>query len=166
MKMKQQAIEAHQRLQSLTEEGYRVIFIDEICVTKSTIPTHEYSPIRQPIEIDLRGFSNKTIAVLAGISAEKGVEFAFTYEKSVNIEKFFNFLKRLRQKCPFEKIALFMDRLSVHTSKKAQKKMEFYGIEPIYNSAYSPDFNPIENVFSIVKRRIKLERLRLFANDE
>ena len=58
-----------------------------------------------------------------------------------------------------------MDRLSVHTSKKAQKKMAFHSIEPVYNSAYSPDFNPIENVFSIVKRRIKTERLKLFANE-
>ena len=110
---------AFNRVKSLTEQGYRIIFIDEICVTKSTIPTHEYSPLRQPIEIDLRGFSNKTIAVLAGISSAKGVEFAYTYEKSVNIENFFDFLKRLRQKYPFDKIALFMDRLSVHTSKKA-----------------------------------------------
>ena len=94
------------------------------------------------------------------------MEFALTYEKSVNIEKFFEFLKHVRQKNPFDKIALFMDRLSVHTSKKAIKKMELYRIQPIYNSAYSPDFNPIENVFSIVKRRIKTERLRLFANDQ
>ena len=89
---------------------------------------------------------------MAGISSVKGVEFAYTYDKSVNVEKFFDFLKRLRQKCPFDRIALFMDRLSVHTSMKAQKKMASHGIEPIYNSAYSPDFNPIENVFSIVKR--------------
>ena len=119
MKMKEQASEAQNRVLWLTQQGYRVIFIDEICVTKSTIPTHEYSPLKQPIEIDLKGFSNKTIAVLAGISSIKGVEFAYTFEKSVNIEKFFVFLKRLRQKCPFDRIALFMDRLSVHTSKKA-----------------------------------------------
>lgn len=149
--MKEQAIEARDNAQHLSEKGYRVIYIDEICVTKSTIPTHEYSPLKQPIEVDLKFFSNKTIAVLAGISMDKGVEFALTYEKSVNMDKFFNFLKYLRRKYPFDKIAIFMDRLSVHTSNKTKKKMAFHSIEPIYNSAYSPDFNPIENVFSIVK---------------
>ena len=87
-RMKEQARVARDQLNALSENGHRIIYIDEICVTKSTIPTHEYSPRREPMEIDLKHFSNKTIAVIAGISATKGVEFAFTYEKSVNIEKF------------------------------------------------------------------------------
>ena len=96
----------------------------------------------------------------------KGVEFALTYEKSVNIEKFNDFLKYLRKRYPFDKMALFMDRLSVHTSNKAKKKMATYQIEPVYNSAYSPDYNPIEFVFSVVKKNIKSERLRIFTNQE
>ena len=104
----------------MKQQGFRIIFIDEMCVTKSTIPTHEYSLKNQPIEIDIKGFQNKTVAVLAGISMEKGVEIVMTFDTSVNTDKFIEFLQRLRFEQPFDKIALFMDRLSVHTCKKAK----------------------------------------------
>ena len=130
-----------------------------MCVTKSTIPTHEYSMKNRPIEIDIKCFSKLTTAVLAGISAEKGVEIVMTFDKSVNTDKFFEFLQRLRFECPFDKIALFMDRLSVHTCKRSKEKMKFHRFIPVYNSPYSPDFNPIEQVFGNAKRDIKRDRL-------
>ena len=130
-----------------------------MCVTKSTIPTHEYSMKNRSIEIDIKCFSKLTTAVLAGISAEKGVEIVMTFDKSVNTDKFFEFLQRLRFERPFDKIALFMDRLSVHTCKRSKEKMEFHRFIPVYNSPYSPDFNPIEQVFGNAKRDIKRDRL-------
>ena len=149
-------------MEELGQLGFRIIYIDEICVTKATIPSHEYSPEKKPLEIDLKNFSNKTIAVIAGISGAKGIEVVRTFERSVNTAKFIGFLQYLRGRNPDEKIALFMDRLSVHMSLKVQKKMNELGIRYVYNSAYSPNFNPIENVFSIVKKHIKTERLRKF----
>ena len=40
-----------------------------------------------------------------------------TFPRSVNKEKFFTFVKQLRAKYPFRRMALYMDQLSVHTSK-------------------------------------------------
>ena len=65
------------------------------------------------------------------------------YPKSVNIDKFIEFLKELRRKNPFAKMALFMDQLSVHKSTAVRNVMRELRFEPIYNAAYSPDFNPI-----------------------
>ena len=39
-------------------------------------------------------------------------------------------------------------------------------IKPIYNLAYSPDLNPIESVFALVKRIFNRERLQKLANME
>jgi transposase len=44
-----------------------------------------------------------------------------------------------------------------------REKMEQLEIGCIYNAAYSPDYNPIESVFSVVKNAIKRERIRQFA---
>lgn len=74
IEINEQAVVANNKIQDLEQRGYRLIYIDEMCVTKSTIPTHAYSPLRRPIEIDLKNFSNKTVAVLAGISKQKGME--------------------------------------------------------------------------------------------
>ena len=44
-----------------------------------------------------------------------------TFDKSVNREKFIIFLKKLRQKHPFTKLALYMDQLSVHKTKEVKE---------------------------------------------
>ena len=44
--------------------------------------------------------------------------------------------------------------------------MEFHRFIPVYNSPYSPDFNPIEQVFGNVKRDIKRDRLQMFMKNQ
>jgi transposase len=39
-------------------------------------------------------------------------------------------------------------------------------IIPVFNLSYSPDYNPIESVFSQVKRIYKAKRLNRLANNE
>ena len=88
------------------------------------------------------------------------------YPKSIDTDKFIEFLQKLRFKYPFDQIALFMDRLSVHTCRRAKEKMEFLNIRYVYNAAYSPEFNPIEFVFGLVKRNVKTRRLQHFIKNE
>ena len=164
--MKEQAAAANIQIQDLEERGYRIVYIDEMCITKSTIPTHAYSPMRKPVEIDLRSFSKTTVAVLAGISKQKGMELVMQFDKSVNTDKFIQYIQKLRFAHPFDQIALFMDRLSVHTCRRSRDQMAFLGFEVILNAVYSPEYNPIETVFSIVKGNIKKQRLRQFMRKE
>ena len=44
--------------------------------------------------------------------------------------------------------------------------MAFLGFEVILNAVYSPEYNLIETVFSIVKGNIKKQRLRQFMRKE
>ena len=104
--------------------------------------------------------------MLAGISKEKGMELVMQFDKSVNTDKFIEYLQRIRFLNPFDRIALFMDRLSVHTCKRSKEKMRFLGIRQILNASYSPEFNPIETIFSVIKRNIKKERLKLVMKEE
>lgn len=46
---------------------------------------------------------------------------------------------------------MVMDNLSVHKSKRVQRLVEGAGCELWFLPPYSPDFNPIEEVFSKVK---------------
>ena len=70
----------------------------------------------------------------------------------------------MRQKLGNEKICLFLDNLRVHKTKKVMEAYVTYDIEPIFNEIYSPDYNPIETIFSQVKRRYKELRLNKLAN--
>ena len=78
--------------------------------------------------------------------------------------RFKEFLKKLRAKYPFRKMALFMDNLAVHKTKAVAKVMEQLLIKPLFNVPYCPDYNPIETVFSQVKRDFKKQKLNSIQN--
>ena len=77
------------------DEGYRIIYIDEFCTTQSTIPKSDWWIKNSPIKVDLAPITKKTIASVAAISYQKGAELICSFEKSINIEKFITFLRKL-----------------------------------------------------------------------
>ena len=56
-----------------------------------------------------------------------------------------------------------MDQLSAHTSERAKKHMKDLGFRYVYNVGYSPQWNPIELVFSKVKHSFKALRAKKLA---
>ena len=128
--------------------GYRFIYIDETMFTRTTVPDTEWSKAKQNMVVDLNKLEEPTYSVLAGISKEKGMEHFEIYDFSVNIDKFILYLDKVREANPEDKICLFMDNLSVHTSDRAKTAMRERGFRWVYNMAYSPDTNPIEFIFS------------------
>ena len=61
-------------------------------VTKSTIATHEWSEKNFNYQMDMKHYSRETIAVIAGISKEYGMDIVSIFKQSVNIPKFKMFL--------------------------------------------------------------------------
>ena len=53
-----------------------------------------------------------------------------------------------------------MDNLQVHKTAEVTAQMEQYNIEPIFSPAYSPDYNPIEYMFSKLKGMVRKMRLQ------
>ena len=78
-----------------------------------------------------------------------------TFPKSVNIPKFELYLKGLRKARKNDRIAVFMDQLAVHRSTSVRKLLDEMGIPYVYNVSYSPQYQPIELVFSEFKRLTK-----------
>ena len=61
-------------------------------------------------------------------------------------------------------LALFMDQLAVHKSESVRAAYPGLDIKPVFNVGYSPEFNPIEAVFSKVKARFSSRRLYCLVN--
>ena len=108
--------------------------------------------------VDLAKLEEPTLALLCGISKEKGLEHFQVFENSVNVEKFQEYLTQLRAATGQEKVCIFMDNLSAHTSDKAKDSMRQLGFRWAYNVPYSPEYNPIEFVFSIFKANFRALR--------
>ena len=59
---------------------------------------------------------------------------------------------------------MFMDQLAVHKSKEVKPHYTDCDMKPVFNVSYSPEFNPIEAVFSKVKARFNSKRLHNLVN--
>ena len=57
-----------------------------------------------------------------------------------------------------------MDNLKVHMTKDVRAAYEKLNIKPIFAPPYSPEFNPIEFVFNILKQKVKKMRLSDMLN--
>ena len=108
----------------------------------------------------MKHLNRETIAVLAGVSLEYGVDLVKTFPNSVNIPKFKTYLEELRSKFLFEDLCIFMDNLAVHRSRIIKERLDELSIAYVYCPPYSPEFNGIETVFSIFKKKLKKKRLQ------
>ncbi|KAF7700526.1 hypothetical protein CDIK_1035, partial [Cucumispora dikerogammari] len=61
---------------------------------------------------------------------------------------------------------LIMDNASIHETQFILNKLEDYGVEVKFLSPYSPDLNPIENCFSIIKSRLDRIRPRAITREQ
>ena len=66
----------------------------------------------------------------------------------MNTEKYIKFLKELRKKHGKERMTLYMDSLTVQKSVGAREMYEKLDIDTIFAPVYSPEYNPIEMMFS------------------
>lgn len=78
---------------------------------------------------------------------------------SIATGEFVQFIDRLSKRNAGRPFALFMDNLKVHQSRFSMQAMRTLGITPIFNVPYSPQFNGIEAVFSVVKCNFKKQLL-------
>ena len=97
------------------------------------------------------------------MSREKGLESFQTYEGSLNAQRFSSFLQGLDELVKAGPVAVFMDNLRVHHSLIVREQMKAMNIEALFNVPYSPENNPIETVFSLIKHQFKKDRLQHLA---
>jgi transposase len=57
---------------------------------------------------------------------------------------------------------LVMDNLQVHKAKRGSELIERCGCHLVFLPSYSPDFNPIEEAFSMVKTVLRKAKSRSF----
>ena len=103
------------------------------------------------------------MAVIASISRQRGIELYRMFYYSITVPKFLVFLEDLRSQRWADDVAIFVDQLSVHRSRIVKERCEEMSIPIVFNSAYSPNFMPIENIFAQVKSNFRMSRLHNIA---
>lgn len=98
------------------------------------------------------------ISAIAALSSEGILEYDF-YKGTVNGDKFFDFVRGNlipnMQPFPSSKSILIMDNCTIHHVREVKDILDAAGILVIFLPPYSPDYNPVENLFSYVKYYLK-----------
>ena len=93
------------------------------------------------------------------ICQDKGIFHYQLFDKSVNTEKYIEFLNNLKKKHGKKPMAIYADNLMVHKCKDSMDECQKLDIKMIWAPAYSPELNPIEYVFSKLKNAARKMRL-------
>ena len=88
------------QLTKAKNDGYRIVYLDETMFTRKTVADAEWSRPKENMAVDVKHLDEPTLALLCGISKEKGVEHFRVFENSVNIDKFIEYIDFLRATCP------------------------------------------------------------------
>ena len=85
-----------------------------------------------------------------------------TYQGGTTKDKFIDYLKDILSPILRNGDIVIMDNMRTHHSKEVKKVLEDLKIKVIFLPAYSPDFNPIEKMWSKIKsvlRKLKVRTL-------
>lgn len=110
-----------------------------------------------------KSYKGQKHTVIGAISID-GLVCIKTIKDSMNGEDFKTFVREdLCPKLSHGKVVV-MDNLKIHKSEEVQKMIRDAGAKPLYLPRYSPDFNPIEMLWSVLKSFIrKFKPQTLFA---
>ena len=119
------------------------------CVTKGEIK-----------KVKVEGKRAKRINAIAASTIE-GIQAPFLYEGSCNGDLFIQYVETVL--CPILKPGqvVIMDNASFHKSQKVKELIESKHCRLIYLPPYSPEYNPIEHYWAILKKAIKKIRKKI-----
>ena len=104
-----------------------------------------------------------SITVIGAISKERGLVYFEVFVESNNSNLFLNFMQALKNKCEGRRVVVVLDNLRIYHSKKLNEVYD-NDFKELFLPTYSSELNPIERLWSIVKRKWT-QNLHLFVDE-
>ena len=98
-----------------------------------------------------RSAGRKSNISLVGAISAQGMRELYPYDGAIDGERFLAFLERLLPKLKPGNV-IVMDNLRVHHIAEVKGRLKAAGIGLLYLPPYSPERNPIEEAWALIKR--------------
>jgi transposase len=133
---------------------FNIISLDEVSVDSHI--GHNYGWSKSGVKVtSIKTFNRIRYSVICAISCRKIIHKE-TIKGSINAVIFLNFIKNLFKKLLSTENYIILDNARIHHSKILKSFIEkIKNAKLIYNVPYSPEYNPIEMVFSEVKKYLR-----------
>jgi len=140
-------------------DAKKFVFLDETWTKTNMTPTHGRVEIGKRL-IDFIPHGHwKTTTFLAALRHD-GLTAPLVIDGAINGKIFLAWVKQELLPTLHESDIVVMDNLSSHKVAGVKEAIESVGAKLLYLPPYSPDFNPIENVFSKLKTLVRKAKVR------
>ena len=146
-------------------DGFEFIFIDETSFNKNLSPLYGYAKKGSKCIIKTPP-KGENYSLIAAMTANKMLAFQI-FKGSVKANDFGAFISQLFTKITglkinMKKCVLFLDNASIHRSRNLEPFLKKFNI--LYNAAYSPPLNPIEELFGSWKASFRKQIFHHFQS--
>jgi transposase len=130
-------------------EPGRLVFVDETGVTTAMTPAYGRAPKGERVEASAPA-SWESVTVIAAMGLG-GVEAPLAFGGAINAATFLMYVEQVLVPALRRGDVVVFDNLTSHLSPAVSEAIERAGASVLPLPPYSPDFNPIEEMFSKVK---------------
>lgn len=142
-----------------TVDAERLVFLDETGLKTDLTRIRGWAEGGNRLVESVPSGKWQTNTLIHAIALD-GTRAAMVLDGPLNAESFTGFCQWLLAPALLPGDLVVMDNLSSHKSVPAIEAIEAAGAKVVYLPPYSPDLNPIENIFSKVKQLIRAIRPR------
>jgi transposase len=139
----------------------RFVFLDETCLKTDLTRLRGWAEGGARLVEAVPGGKWHTNTLVHAVALD-GCRAAMVLDGPINGDSFAGYCEWLLAPALYPGDLVVMDNLSSHKSVQAVATIEAVGAQVVYLPPYSPDLNPIENIFSKVKQLIRGLRPRSF----
>jgi transposase len=147
------------REQLKEQEASPYVFVDECGSKLALTPLYGRAPKGERASDHVPGNRGKNTTLIASLSLE-GVGASMSLEGAANASAFEASIEHLLVPSLQRGQIVVMDNLRVHKSARVRQLLEDKGCELLFLPASSPDFSPIEEMFSKIKALLRRSKAR------
>jgi transposase len=129
----------------------RLVFLDEAGVNLAMTRSHARAPEGERAVARRSGGQASNISLIGAVRLS-GMSALHPYDGSIDGNKFLSFLDQHLLPNLNSGDVLVMDNLRVHHIPAVKDRLTKAGVRPLYLPPYSPELNPIEEIWSVIKR--------------
>ena len=135
-------------------DASRLIFVDETWAKTNMTPTRGWCPRGEPLIAKVPHGHWKTLTFIAGLRAD-GICAPCVLDGPINGRSFLAWVEQCLVPTLRQGDIVVLDNLRSHKSQAVRQAIRNVGAKLIFLPPYSPDLNPIEQVFAKLKTLLR-----------
>jgi transposase len=100
---------------------------------------------------------------MVGALTLSGMRVLYPYDGPVDAERFVDFIEHKLRPYLTKADVIIMDNCRTHHAKLVTEKLRELSIRSVFMPPYSPELNPIEESWSVIKGKLKQNKARTIA---